>query len=362
VALVPPGDTSHVLGLAAAPLAAAGNSSPEEPDDGKRRRRWWWAAGAAVLAAAGLAAALLLISSPAEVTVPALIGQSETVAVHKLRVLGLSPGVRQAPSVIDPAGTILAQTPTVGTVVRKGSRVFVTVSTGPANVAVPSVVGKSQAQATRELRGRILVPVVQAQASRRVLAGDVISTSPSAGTVVLQGSSVTVLVSSGPAGNNNPTLVHVPNVEGSIRHAAEEEIAAAGLQTGTVSERGSSAQPGTVISQIPTPGASLAPGGAVDLVIAEPAHSASEVVVPNVVGKSEATAAGILGEAGLKPASSPRGVTNASEVGTVIEENPEAGQKLKRGTRVTIVIGTLETTATTTATATATEAAGGAHP
>ena len=60
--------------------------------------------------------------------------------------------------------------------------------------------------------------------------------------------------------------------------------------------------------------------------------------------------------------SSPRGVSNASEIGTVIEESPEAGQKLKRGTTVTIVIGTLETTASTTTTVTGTEAAGGAHP
>jgi serine/threonine-protein kinase len=362
VALVPPADTSHVLGLAAAPPVAATDSSPEEPDDGNRRRRWWWAAGAAALAAAGLAAAVLLISSPAEVTVPALIGQSETVAVHKLKLLGLAPAVRQASSVIEPAGTVLAQSPTVGTVVRKGSRVYVTVSTGPANVAVPSVVGKSQGEAVKELRGRLLVPVVQAQASRRVIAGEVISTAPSAGTVVLQGSSVTVLVSSGPAGNNNPTLVNVPDVRGSSRHAAEEELSVAGLRVGTVDERGSSAQPGTVISQIPTPGASLAPGGAVNLVIAEPPRSAREVVVPNVVGKSEASAAGILGEAGLKPVSSPRGVSNASEIGTVIEESPEAGQKLKRGTTVTIVIGTLETTASTTTTVTGTEAAGGAHP
>jgi serine/threonine-protein kinase len=360
VALVPPADTSHVLGLAAP--AAAADASPEEPDDDKRRRRRWWAAGAAVLAAAGLAAALLLISSPAEVTVPALIGQSETLAVHKLKVLGLAPTVRQASSVIEPAGTVLAQSPTVGTVVRKGSRVYVTVSTGPANVAVPSVVGKSQGEAVKQLRGRLLVPVVQAQASRRVVAGEVISTNPSAGTVVLQGSSVTVLVSSGPAGNNNPTLVRVPDVNGSTRHAAEEELSVAGLRVGTVDERGSSAQPGTVISQIPAAGASLAPGGAVNLVIAEPTRSAREVVVPNVVGKSEASAAGILGEAGLKPVSSPRGVSNASEVGTVIEESPEAGQKLKRGTTVTIVIGTLETTASTTTTLTATEAAGGAHP
>jgi serine/threonine-protein kinase len=362
VALVPPTDTRHVVGLAVAP--GSGSSPPTPPSEDERRRRKrriWLAAGAAALLAAGaLAAALTLISSPAEVTVPALIGQSETVAVAKLRVLGLAPSVRQAPSVLETAGTVIAQSPPVGTVARKGTHVNLTVSTGPANVGVPSVAGKSQARAVKLLRQRGLNPLVQSQASKKVTPGDVISTSPSAGTVVLQGSQVTVLVSSGPAGSNNPTVVRVPDVRGSTLSVASEELATVGLVVGSVSRRGSSSQPETVISQLPVAGASLTPGGAVNLVIAEPQREAREVVVPNVVGKSETAAAAALGAAGLNPTSSSRAVSNAAEVGTVLEENPEAGQMLKRGSTVMIVVGTAETAVTTSTTAT--EAAGGAHP
>jgi serine/threonine-protein kinase len=361
LALAPGTDTSHVLGLAAAPHAAPPPPSPPEDDRARRRRRrWWWVAGAALLAAGALAAALELVSSPAEVTVPALIGQSETVAVHKLKAVGLVPGVRQAPSVIEPAGTVLAQSPPVGTVVRKGSHVSVTISSGPANVAVPNVVGKGQSRALTLLRGRALNPTVQAQPSRRVTPGDVISTTPSAGTVVLQGSAVTVVVSSGPAGGAGPAVVRVPDVRGSTLQTATEELAAVQLVVGTVTRRGSSSQPGTVISQLPVPGASLTQGGAVSLVLAEPQRAAREVVVPNVVSRSETAAAAALGAAGLNPTSSPRAVANAAENGVVLEQSPEAGQQVKHGTTVMIIVGVLEQSVTTTTTATVTP--GAAHP
>jgi serine/threonine-protein kinase len=351
-----------VVGLAATPSAAA--APPEQPQDDadKRRRRWWWAAGAAVLAVAALVAALELVSSPAEVTVPGLIGQSETLAVHKLKALGLNPTVSQSPSVTQAAGTVLSQNPPVGTVAKKGTRVFLTVSTGPGNVAVPNVVGKSQTRALKLLHERGLPPAVQSQPSRNVNAGVVISTSPSAGTVVLQGSRVTVSVSSGEAGGANPTLIHVPDVKGSSLHVAEEELATAGLTVGTVTRRGSASQPETVISQLPVAGASLAPGGAVNLVIAEPQRAAREVVVPNVVGKSETAAAAALGAAGLNPTSLTRSVTSASENGIVLEETPEAGQLLKRGTTITIVVGALAQQSTTVTTAATTEAPGAVHP
>jgi serine/threonine-protein kinase len=353
LAVAPPADTSHVLGLAAAPGAApAAEPEPDGDQPKRRRRRWWWVAAAVLLAAGALAAALVLVSSTAEVTVPALIGQSETVAVHKLKALGLVPGLHQASSVIVPAGTVLAQSPPVGTVVHKGSHVSVTISSGPANVAVPNVVGKSQSRALTLLRGRSLNPAVQAQPSRRVGPGDVISTTPSAGTVVLQGSAVTVFVSSGPAGGTGPAVVRVPDVRGSTLQTATEELTAAQLVVGSVTRRGSSSPPGTVISQIPVPGASLVSGGAVNLVVAEPQHVAEEVIVPNVVQEGHTKAAAELGKAGLNPTESVRAVTDPAENGVVIEMSPEAGQTVKRGTTIMIVVGKLEQSVSTTTTAT----------
>ena len=204
-----------------------------------------------------------------------------------------------------PAGTVLAQSPPLGTIARKGTHVYVTVSTGPANVAVPNVVGQDEARALKALRARALDPTVQAHSSGKVPPGDVIATNPAPGTVVLQGSQVAVLVSSGASGSSNPALLHVPDVKGSTLSVAREELVAANLTVGTVTKQGSETQPPeTVISQIPIAGAQLAPGGAVNLVVAEAPQAAREVVVPNVVGKSETTAAAALGAAGLNPTSS----------------------------------------------------------
>jgi eukaryotic-like serine/threonine-protein kinase len=369
---VAPADRGAAVGPPSEPMSIPPGSSEEPPDEDsrrRRRRRWWWAAAAAAVAAGALVAALELSSSKAEVTVPPVTGQSEVEAVRELRAVGLNPSVSQAPSVSVPVGDVVSQSPQVGTVAQKGTRVFLTVSTGPANVAVPNVVGTSEARAVALLRARGLDPVVQGQASRNVAAGEVISSSPSAGTVVLQGTSVTVSVSSGPppAGASVPA-VKVPNVTGSSLEGATETLTAAGLGVGTVSRHSSTSQAaGTVISQQPPAGTSVAPGAKVNLVIAAaaaeaPPPAAKNVTVPNVLGNNETTAAAALGAAGLTPTSSTRSVANAAENGVVLEETPSAGHKVRRGATVSIVVGVQTAQTATTTSSAATETAAAVHP
>jgi hypothetical protein len=69
----------------------------------------------------------------------------------------------------------------------------------PIQVAVPNVVGDTQAAATTAITGaRLVVGTVTTQASSTVPSGDVISESPSAGTSVNSGSAVNLVVSTGP--------------------------------------------------------------------------------------------------------------------------------------------------------------------
>jgi beta-lactam-binding protein with PASTA domain len=84
--------------------------------------------------------------------------------------------------------------------------------------------------------------------------------------------------------------------------------------------------------------------------------------VPNVLGKNQTAAAAALGAAGLTPASVSRTVTHAAENGIVLEENPPAGQTVRRGATITITIGALAERTVTTTTTAATESAGAAHP
>jgi eukaryotic-like serine/threonine-protein kinase len=376
LAVAPSADRSATVGPPSEPTSIPPPSSEEPPGEDsrrRRRRRWWWAAAAAVVAAGALVAALELSSSKAEVTVPPVTGQPEAAAVRELRGLGLDPSVSQTPSVSVPAGNVVSQSPQVGTVAQKGTRVFLAVSTGPANVAVPNVVGMSEAHAVALLRARGLDPVAQGQASRNVAAGEVISSSPSAGTVVLQGTSVTVSVSSGPppAGASVPA-VKVPNVTGSSLEGATETLTAAGLAVGSVSRRSSATQAaGTVISQQPGAGSSVAPGAKVNLVVAAAATATAEapppaaknaVTVPNVLGNNETAAAAALGAAGLNPTSTTRSVSNTAENGIVLEETPSAGHKVRRGATVSIVVGALTSQTATTTTSAATETGAAGHP
>ena len=129
---------------------------------------------------------------------------------------------------------MISESPAAGTSVSAGSAVNLVVSSGPAPVLVPNVVGLTQAAATTAITGAgLVVGTVTTQASGTVAAGNVISESPAAGTSVSAGSAVNLVVSSGPA----PVLV--PNVVGLTQAAATTSITGAGLVVGTVTTQAS---------------------------------------------------------------------------------------------------------------------------
>ncbi|HEY0801614.1 MAG TPA: PASTA domain-containing protein, partial [Steroidobacteraceae bacterium] len=120
-------------------------------------------------------------------------------------------------------------------------------NSAPANVAVPNVVGLTQAAATTAITGAGLkLGTVATASSSTVVSGSVISESPGASTSVASGSTVNLTVSSGPA------PVTVPNVVGMTQAAATTAITGAGLNLGTVTMASSATvASGSVISQTP---------------------------------------------------------------------------------------------------------------
>ena len=130
-------------------------------------------------------------------------------------------------------------------------------------VAVPNVVGSTQTAATTSINAvSLTVGTVTNANSATVASGNVISESPAAGTSVTQGSTVNLVVSIG------PVMVSVPNVVGQTQAAAGTALTSAGLATGTVTTASSSTiASGSVISESPTAGTSVAQGSAVSLVV-----------------------------------------------------------------------------------------------
>ena len=339
--------------LLLAPLTAAGDAAGEEdraeidPQDAarKRRRRWWWIAGAVLLALAAAAAALLALK-PAprrEATVPYVVGATATVAEAALKAQDLIPVSLSSPSAKLSTGLVISQGYPAGSEVQRGTRVTITVSSGPTSVGVPDVRNMTGAQAVRKLTQAGLKPSEQSRSSATVPVGKVIDTEPSQGVPLIAGSPVTVFVSSGPA------QVSVPEVTGQSEAEARASLRAAGLHAGTVTKHEEPGQAaGTVLSQAPAAGGSVPSGEAVNLVVAK---GTQEVTVPRVVGKKAERAEGELVGAGFVAKSTTRTVSSEAEVGLVLQQSPAGGVKAKRGATITLTVG-VAPTSTTPSTAT----------
>ncbi len=327
-------------GAPAALLLAASEEDEEHAGESWwHRYRWWILGTVALLAIVGTALALALTAN-SKVSVPAVPGLTQTQAVARLSHAGLVASASQASSATVAEGTVIGQSPKADSEVKKGSRVGIVVSSGPGSLALPNVVGQTGAQATAALQAAGLKPTTQSQASTKVKQGVVISTDPTAGTELQEGSPVTVTVSSG------PQQVAVPEVTGSSEAEAKATLKAAGLKLGTVTQQSSNEQTaGTVLSQSPVSGTQLAAGQAVDLTVAQ---APKEVAVPEVVGQNETQAAAALGRAGFNPKSVSRTVTNPSQVGVVLKQSPAGGVMAPRGATVTIAVGELAQTGTAT--------------
>ncbi|MCW3056422.1 MAG: pknB [Solirubrobacterales bacterium] len=329
----PPGGHAGAGSLLLAPGGRFGDGY-REPPERERRRRWLlWGLAALVVAGVAIVAVLLLAPSSGKVHVPQVVGQTEQAAVAALKRAALTPAPSLAPSANVEAGRVIREAPSAGTLVRKGSRVSIVVSGGPTSAALPNIEGLTPAQALAKLRKAGFKPTTKNEPSSTIAAGKAIGTEPSAGTEARLGSPVTVLVSSG------PEAVRVPDVVGQPRSAAEAALTGAGLAVGTVTQRVSSTEtPGTVLAQSPAAGGSAHAGDKVNLTVAQ---ASKEAAVPNVVGKSEALAAAALGEAGFTPKTVPANTTDQAQVGVILRQSPAAGTHARKGSSVTIAVGTL---------------------
>jgi beta-lactam-binding protein with PASTA domain len=152
-------------------------------------------------------------SGPASVAVPDVAGFTRAAAETALTGAGLAVGTTTAAnSPTIPAGNIIRTDPIAGTLVNPGSSVNLEVSSGPAQVTVPNVVGLTQAAAEAALRsaGLALGTVTTVQ-SPVVPAGGVSSSNPRAGDLVNQASKVDLEVSIGQRAHWwQPILPYIP--------------------------------------------------------------------------------------------------------------------------------------------------------
>jgi serine/threonine-protein kinase len=131
------------------------------------------------------------------VTIPSLVGQSPATAGQQLGALQLIVNSASEASTSIPAGQVTRTNPPASAVVPIGSTVTVYVSSGPPQVQVPNVTGKTQAQAQSILSSDGLQTSVSTEAvTSQGENGKVQSQSPSPGTSASQGSTVNLVVGS----------------------------------------------------------------------------------------------------------------------------------------------------------------------
>ncbi|NHA69356.1 Stk1 family PASTA domain-containing Ser/Thr kinase [Phycicoccus flavus] len=240
---------------------------PYDEDERRRGAGAYIALALAVLLALGLLGYGLYSyfgpqDGPAQVSVPDVVGKpAQTANADLVRAGFRVDSVTAASDQVD-EGDVVSQDPQGGLQRDEGSLVRIIVSSGPDNVTVPDLAGRSEAEARGVLQDVGLeVGDVTEEDDPDVAEGDVISSRPASGADVKPGTAVDLVVGSG--------QVEVPNVVGRSQNEAQRALADANLQVRTEYRQTGDADEGTVLSQDPKGGTSADIGSTVRIVIAQ---------------------------------------------------------------------------------------------
>lgn len=286
--------------------------------------------------------------------VPDVLGVDQGKALSALQEAGLVAQVFNDYSEAYKRGVVGGQLPRAGASVPAGAEAILLVSSGAAAtpaaaVALPDVVGRTEAEAVSTLQAASFSPQIAREHSNSVPEGAVISQLPSRASLaaqpqkkpawILWAAIAAAVVAVAIAaffffGGSGDTVV-VPDVVGLPQEEAVAAIEEAGLEAKvTEAEDAGDAEEGTVIEQDP-PAGSEVPGGSEEEIIVAPGVELIEV--PDVRNENQADATKTLRDAGFAVTVT-RQFSNTVEKGLVSEQSPAARQKVPAGTNVGIVI------------------------
>jgi serine/threonine-protein kinase len=212
---------------------------------------------------------------------------------------------------------------------------------GPVQVAVPSVTGKSVAEATTLLTQKGLQLSSTTQPNDTVPVGRIVSQKPGTNVMVDKNSTVAVVVSGGPG------LHSVPDVIGKTESQARTLLGnpPGNFEVATDSKSQDDPAPaGQVLSISPDPSNKYPAGTVFTLTIST---GNVKVEVPDVTTQTQADATNTLKQLGLNVGLTQLPDPNAVE-GTVIQQSIKPKTKVDKGTKViiTIAVKPVETTPT----------------
>ncbi|HEU4562413.1 MAG TPA: PASTA domain-containing protein [Longimicrobium sp.] len=250
----------------------------------------------------------------------------------------------------------------------------------PPQRQMPDVVGLTFSEAAGRLR-QFGLSVTTRQVASAQPQGTVITQSPQAGTVIRQGQTATLEVSTGQAPQDPrtggqtdggrtreteggvdvrvtpPRVGLVPDLMGMPLRMARLRLLTAGLVSGAVDSAWvEGAQGGRVVAQDPNPGTQALPGTRVRLTLAQRTppgvqrdtqrprdpqpdpRPADVVTVPNLNGLTLDQARVAVGRARLLLGEADSSATGTTTPGTVFAQRPAAGESVAPGTFVTVTV------------------------
>ena len=289
------------------------------------------------------------IDSNAPVSVNDYRGIQESLAVENITNDGFEPRVTREPNEEVPEGYTFAQQPDPGTRLARGSLVTVLVSTGKREVRVPSVVGKTEADAVAEItRAGLDANSVQINSSQP--AGIVTGQAPPPGTTLVEGSEVRINVSKG------PKPVGVPSVVGLLFETAAAQLQAAEFAVART-DVDSDEPRGTVVSQNPAGNSTAALRSTVTLSVSK---GPTTIEVPDVTGLDVASARQTLRAAGFRVTLTTSDTEDESLDGLVASQSPLGQTQAEADSTVAIEVWRYVPPPVTTDTTTETDTTGDA--
>ena len=223
--------STQVAPTADVAAAGAGSGSRSGSDSRKRGSRGLTALAIVLsLGVVGVAGAFTYdyfanSSSTATNAIPNVEGLPQQEALAELQAAGFVVSIVEEASADVAEGLVIRTNPSVGSEIRQGATVTITVSTGREMINIPDVSGMTLEDAARTLEemGLVLNQNVREENSDDVESGLVIDQNPEAGQEVVVGSSVSLTMSSG------AESIRVPNLTGMNWSQAEQNLISMGF-------------------------------------------------------------------------------------------------------------------------------------
>jgi serine/threonine-protein kinase len=300
------------------------------------RKRFRVVAGIAIVVALAVAGVLVWqAASTKSYAVPDVVGAPEGEARNDVALFGWNLLIRAERSDDIALGSVIRTVPPAGTLLREGRDLVIVVSEGATLAVVPDVTGLSRDEALAALVAQGLVVSESLRDDDTVPAGKVVSwivteqPNLAAGSQVLRGTQVAIVVSGGPVLRSAPNLIGRSEADAL---AQLESVQLVGQRNDDVYS--SEIAVGLVASQDPQPGAQLARSGIVAFSLSK---GPEMVELPNVVGLALKDVEKKLSEAGIGIATisgrSTSKVRSVSQAGKTLK----AGDPVQKGSAVDLV-------------------------